>query len=601
MDASDDVDHQKLVGFEKMTQNPAEMQAQVLADILRLNAGVEYLARCGFSSSSSSDSDVVASFKAHVPVVSYEAIEDDLQRIADGDRGPILTAQPVISLTLSSGTTAGRPKMLPSTEKSRQIIHSSFQLSSIFRKRFFPTKAFPTVLSFVYAGKQFETKSGLKLGSGSTNFFRSEAFKKSRRFTYTSPDEIILGYDVRESMYCHLVCGLIRRDNVEFISSTFAFGLIEALRMLEEAWQEICADIRNGVLSTRIKDAELRSSVQSFLNPANPELAEIIEKECRAQSWAGILERLWPTAKFVFTVVTGAMLPYAPALRDYAGNLPIVGIDYVASEGFIGYNSDANASAEDISFIVGPNLAYFEFIPLQKNDQNVDLFESLTTANYIEDDPVGLAEVRLGGLYEIVLTTFSGLYRYRLGDIVKVTGFHNATPQIAVYGRKNSILSVNTDKTDEQELRQVVTKAAMVLKEVDMKLTHFTSSADRSSRPGHYALFWELQESKDNVPSDVLQRCSSILDTSFNNPYMRGRAAETIGPLELCIVRKDTFGLMRDYALSRGAAADQYKTPSCITSPELLSILRKGVVQTCFSPKFPEPVLASWKPEMASS
>ncbi|KAJ7518389.1 hypothetical protein O6H91_21G066700 [Diphasiastrum complanatum] len=103
MDASEDVDHQKLVEFEKMTEHPAEVQAQVLADILHLNAGVGYLARCGFNSSSSSSNssyDVVASFKAHVPVVSNAAIKDDLQRIADGDRGPILTAQPVISLTL---------------------------------------------------------------------------------------------------------------------------------------------------------------------------------------------------------------------------------------------------------------------------------------------------------------------------------------------------------------------------------------------------------------------------------------------------------------------------------------------------------------------
>ncbi|KAJ7518390.1 hypothetical protein O6H91_21G066700 [Diphasiastrum complanatum] len=154
MDASEDVDHQKLVEFEKMTEHPAEVQAQVLADILHLNAGVGYLARCGFNSSSSSSNssyDVVASFKAHVPVVSNAAIKDDLQRIADGDRGPILTAQPVISLTLSSGTTAGRPKTVPSTHKSRQIIHSAFQLASIFRERFFLTNAVPTVLSFAYA------------------------------------------------------------------------------------------------------------------------------------------------------------------------------------------------------------------------------------------------------------------------------------------------------------------------------------------------------------------------------------------------------------------------------------------------------------------
>ena len=40
-------------------------------------------------------------------------------------------------------------------------------------------------------------------------------------------------------------------------------------------------------------------------------------------------------------------------------------------------------------------------------------------------------EVEVGKRYEVALTTNSGLYRYRMGDVVEVVGFHERCPVIA--------------------------------------------------------------------------------------------------------------------------------------------------------------------------
>jgi hypothetical protein len=37
-------------------------------------------------------------------------------------------------------------------------------------------------------------------------------------------------------------------------------------------------------------------------------------------------------------------------------------------------------------------------------------------------------QAEIGELYEVVITNASGLYRYRLGDVVKVCGFHHQAP-----------------------------------------------------------------------------------------------------------------------------------------------------------------------------
>ena len=39
-------------------------------------------------------------------------------------------------------------------------------------------------------------------------------------------------------------------------------------------------------------------------------------------------------------------------------------------------------------------------------------------------------QVKLGGLYEIVLTTMGGLTRFRFGDVIKVVGFRNQLPLV---------------------------------------------------------------------------------------------------------------------------------------------------------------------------
>ena len=57
-------------------------------------------------------------------------------------------------------------------------------------------------------------------------------------------------------------------------------------------------------------------------------------------------------------------------------------------------------------------------------------FMLLNTLFSDEDDPetVLLHDVQLGEEYELVVTGKDGVYRLRMGDIVKITGFFNKAP-----------------------------------------------------------------------------------------------------------------------------------------------------------------------------
>ena len=250
-------------------------------------------------------------------------------------------------------------------------------------------------------------------------------------------------------------------------------------------------------------------------------------------------------------------------------------------------------------------------------------------AAYDEGTPVGLTDVEVGQEYEVVMTTAWGLYRYRLGDIVRVTGFYNNTPQVAYVCRKNVMLSLNIDKITEKDLKAVVDTAAKRLVEASgssMELVDYTSYADRSTTPGHYVVFWEVEgesgevatttntntmesmqscakaykrrtyegqerkqssagDKKRRTKAEVLAECAALMDGSLVEAgYVTSRKMGTIGPLELCVVRRGTFSRLLDRFMQSGAAITQYKTPRCLVSADALSLLRSSAVANIFSP-----------------
>ena len=84
--------------IEHVTSNADQVQSNVLAEILSRNANVEYLQRYGLNGATDRDT-----FKKLLPVISYEDIEPDITRIANGDTSPILCSKPISEfLTRSS-------------------------------------------------------------------------------------------------------------------------------------------------------------------------------------------------------------------------------------------------------------------------------------------------------------------------------------------------------------------------------------------------------------------------------------------------------------------------------------------------------------------
>ncbi|XWS41830.1 hypothetical protein CRYUN_Cryun17cG0116400 [Craigia yunnanensis] len=577
-------DAKALQFIEEMTKNVDSVQERVLGEILSRNAETEYLKR--FQLNGATDRET---FKSKIPAVTYEDLQPEIQRIANGDQSPIFSAHPISEFLTSSGTSAGERKLMPTIHEEldrRQLLYS---LLMPVMNLYVPGLDKGKGLYFLFVKAETKTPGGLVARPVLTSYYKSDHFK-TRPYdpfnVYTSPNEAILCVDSFQSMYTQMLCGLIMREEVLRVGAVFASGLLRAIHFLQINWNQLAHDIATGTLNRKVMDASIRECMSKILKP-NPELAEFITKECSEENWECIITRIWPNTKYLDVIVTGGMAQYIPTLEYYSGGLPMACTMYASSECYFGLNLKPMCKPSEVSYTIMPNMAYFEFLP----------HESSTSVLSRDSPPrlVDLADLEVGKEYELIITTYAGLCRYRVGDILRVTGFHNAAPQFRFIRRNNVLLSIESDKTDEAELQKAIENASVLLKEFNTSVVEYTSYADTKQIPGHYVIYWELlvKDSANAPTDDVLNQCCLQMEESLNSVYRQSRVADnSIGPLEIRVVKNGTFEELMDYAISRGASINQYKVSRCVSFTPIMELLDSRVVSKHCSPALPH-----WTPE----
>ncbi|KAF2295458.1 hypothetical protein GH714_032971 [Hevea brasiliensis] len=362
-------------------------------------------------------------------------------------------------------------------------------------------------LYFLFVKAETKTPGGLLARPVLTSYYKSEQFK-NRPYdpynVYTSPNETILCADSFQSMYAQMLCGLIMREEVLRVGAVFASGLLRAIKFLQINWKQLVEDISSGTLNPKVTDHS-----------------------------------------------------YIPTLEYYSAGLPMACTMYASSECYFGLNLKPMSKPSE--FLIQSCQTWLTSSSCLMNPQ-------------LQHPPVTVPHalwtcyVEVGKEYELVITTYSGLYRYRVGDILRVTGFYNKAPQFRFVRRKNVLLSIDSDKTDEAELQK-----------------------------GHYVIYWELfvKDPANSPTEEVLNQCCLAMEESLNSVYRQGRVADnSIGPLEIRVVKNGTFEELMDYAISRGASINQYKVPRCVSFTPITELLDSRVVSKHFSPSLPH-----WTPE----
>jgi len=133
-------------------------------------------------------------------------------------------------------------------------------------------------------------------------------------------------------------------------------------------------------------------------------------------------------------------------------------------------------SDEGTKGVIAANSNFFEFAEIKKGNM---------------EDPVGIGNIELNKTYSILLTTQEGLYRYDLGDVIRVVDFYNKLPMVEFVDRRERGLSLVGEHITESELVNSVKKAAEAQQ---VRLTAFTVVPNTKQDTPRYEFFVETKK-----------------------------------------------------------------------------------------------------------
>jgi len=533
------------------TTNVAKVQEKLLMDIVKLQNDTEYGKRYNFSSIKTA-----RDFLSRHPLTSYEDYRSIIDGITHTGDFSQLVSEPITLFQESSGTT-GEVKLIPRTKSLSFSFLKAFQASEVIAESYFGKRDVSPGkrrgLAFINTAPTKLTPIGIPRGTGTSGGFR-EAIGKYKLveqlidLKYSSPSSAFLIPDNESAYYCHLLFGLLEED-LTFIAANFARNVLEAIQLLERDWQQLVNDIQVGQIHQGVKiDAATRKELQSKLK-SNPRRARILKAEF-SKGFAGILSRIWPQLTHIQCITTGSMHLYAENLKFYAGTIPFYSGGYGASEAWIGVNLEPHRIPP--AYVITPHTAFFEFISEAEID--ADLPSS-----------VDLTSLKIGESYEVTVTTVAGLYRYRLGDVVKCIGYYNQSPIVEFLYRRQSLLDFAGEKVSEKVIWTALASTIESFED-ELRIVDYSTRMEFSTLPWRYVIYVEALSTSDSLPD--LEAYREQMDEAIsksNERYRTLRAENKIGLLELKLVRKGTFKDLKEEILSQGYSETQFKMPRLLT------------------------------------
>jgi hypothetical protein len=490
------------VKFRDALQRPAETQLRLLQCHLYENRDCAYGKAHGFDSISNYEQ-----FAKGVPLSDYDSLEPWIDRIVNGEPR-VLTRQPVSHLVPTSGSSGPR-KLIPFTVGLQNEFNRAIgpwivdlywqQPSVLLGSSYWAITPTTGSVGIVPASSESPFATGQSPRSVRIGFDDDAAYlggvrKTLVRAVMAVPRQLQHVPDMDVFKYVTLLC-LLRRPDLRLISVWHPSFLRLLLETLETGWENLLHDIETGGCRNGNK---MSAPVLQALNlrPMPQRTAELTRAKPRKP------ETIWPQVRVISCWGDGNAENEADSLQEIFPQALIQRKGLLATEAFV-----------TIPFAGSTPIAirshFFEFMDEQGR---------FHLAHQLREGPV----------YEVIVTTAGGLWRYRLHDQVQVTGFLGKTPSLRFLGRKGNISDRCGEKLSEAFVAQALQKALGGL----AAIPRFTLLApDKDDFGYYYTLYLEGE-----APECIAVRVESELRANPN--YAVCRDLGQLQPVRLFRVKR---------------------------------------------------------------
>jgi hypothetical protein len=475
--------------------DPIESQTRTLRNLLKKAAQTKFGQYYNFSKIIRKE-DLISSYQQQVPIYEYDTIFDQWwSRTLDGEEDVAWKGK-INYYALSSGTTGAPSKFIPI---SREMI-KSIRLAGV--------KAY-SCLTITDLPLQQYSKKMLLLG-GSTNLKKGDSY------------------------YYGDLSGILMHKLPVWMARRYKPGIrIAAIDDYHEKMLAIAKEAPKW-------DIGFLSGIPSWITLM---LEYVID-----YNKLNNVSEIWPNLN-VFAHGGISLNPYKDSMEKLIGK-PIIYLDnYLASEGFIAFQSSIDAPGMELNYNCG---LFFEFVPF-----NRDNFDQ--TGNIKSDaKALSIHEIEEGVNYAILISTCAGAWRYLIGDTVKFIDKKNS--QLVITGRTKHFLSICGEHLSVENMNDALKE---VQKNLNLSIREFTVYGVKKG--SHYALKWYLSTEPYTFDSDNIKRELDKQLKKLNDDYAAVRKAVMESP-EVITLHPNVF---YKYLESKGKLGGQSKIPRVMQNNQI--------------------------------
>jgi hypothetical protein len=496
---------QVLGAFERLLRDPRASQEETLGAILRRHAQTEY-GRCHQFAAI----DGLESYQSRVPVVTYDDLGPLVQRMMAGETGVLVDG--VASYFSTTSGSSAAPKFIPGTQQTILAGGESILVRNAYLQRDHPGAFAGRPLFVVGSASEGRTDSGVAYGA-MTGFGYHIGHAGFR--TTPFPYEIFTLSDYAARYYCILRLALAEAD----LSALCVYNPSTLLLLLQTArreWDGLVDDVAEGRLREGLVLPDgVRAALEPWLEP-RPDRARALRplRDFGPRAW-------WPRLAALLCWKGGSAGFYLRELRGWLDGLPVRDLGIVASEAMLTIGVDDVTAGG----VLLPTAGFFEFVPAG---------DGAAAAR-------GAWQLDRGADYRVLVTTHGGLYRYDLGDVVRVEGRHLEMPVLSFLHRAGRVHSFTGEKLTETQVTLAVGAAA---ERCGVTLAGFTAIPTWDVPPRY-----QVRAEATGAPSwlhlrQLVHHIEAELQAA-NIEYASKRESGRLERVELVLVRPGSFEKLR--------------------------------------------------------
>ena len=511
--------------LRKVAEAPIAAQSKVLKEILGANRETTYGRECNFSSIAS-----YTDYARNVPIVSHEDLRLYIEEQLHTGVQTLTDASPVM-YARTSGTT-GEPKYVPLIEDElrRQKRHMALltYLQYNFDRRAFEGKLW--AMSAPAEEGRFE--NGVPYGSASGFLYAHMPRAVAEKFLI--PAEVF-SIGNSELKYRTVLRLALSERNITYLNAANPTTLVRLCALANDYGPDLVVDIERGSFDSKAElPPEAAMALCGRLRADPVRARELREIFGRAQS--ATFGDLWPSLRMVSTWTGGNCSVAAEKLRTLLpDSAAIVELGYLSSE-FRGSLTVDGKTGEGL-----PTLQdyFFEFIEPENWETG-------------SRECRQLHELEPGRDYYVIITTPSGLYRYFINDIVRVTGRFGMTPTIRFVQKGKGVTNITGEKLYESH---VVEAVAVAGRQFGFQPDFYLMLGDVKEQA--YRLYLELNAEAEMVRS--VADCIEHALSGLNDEYHSKRESGRLMPLQVLLMQAGAGEAYRAHCIRQGQREGQFK------------------------------------------